>query len=121
MDTAFIILALLFVKHFVCDFVVQYPYMVQEKGTYGAAGGIHHALLHFLGTFFVLVWFIHPFWAAVWAAVDGVVHYHIDWAKMNINRVWKYTIEQPQFWAWLGADQLAHSLTYVAMTAIIVS
>jgi len=32
---------------------------------------------------------------------------------MNINKRYGYTIEMTQFWAWLGADQLAHSLTYL--------
>jgi hypothetical protein len=47
--------------------------------------------------------------------IDGAIHYHIDWAKMTINRLRKLTIAKNEFWVWLGADQLAHSVTYLAL------
>jgi hypothetical protein len=47
--------------------------------------------------------------------IDFVFHYHIDWAKININKRYNYTPENPKFWVWLGADQLAHSLTYLML------
>jgi hypothetical protein len=50
-------------------------------------------------------------WIAVFMAfIDFVLHYHIDWAKMNWgNR----DMQNPKFWAHLGLDQLAHYLTYL--------
>lgn len=114
----FVILALLFVKHFVCDFVVQTSYMIREKGQYGSVGGIHHAVFHGLGTWAVLFIFVDTFSATVLALADSVIHYHIDWAKTKLSACcqmygWAY-------WVWFGLDQLAHALTYIAIVAIIV-
>lgn len=117
-DTIFIVLTLLTLKHFFCDFVIQFHYMVLEKGTYGAMGGIHHSAFHGLFTLFILMFFAPQY--AIWLAfVDFVVHYHVDWAKMNINRIKGYTPKDDGFWLWLGIDQLAHSLTYLGIVYFI--
>jgi hypothetical protein len=60
-------------------------------------------------------------YAAAMGLLDFVLHYHIDWSKININKRWNYTIEDPKFWAWLGADQLAHQLTYILITYLVIS
>jgi hypothetical protein len=114
MDLIFIILSLLFVKHFIVDFPLQKPYQWQNKGTYGHPGGILHAGLHALGTALCLVIFVHPVFAILFGVIDGVVHYHIDWAKMKINKHygWSATTHE-EFWVLLGLDQLLHSLTYI--------
>jgi hypothetical protein len=115
-DSIFIFLALLFVKHWYIDFVNQTDEEVQGKGTYGNAHGIMHSIKHGLGTGLVtLLFFTHFPTALALGFIDFLLHYHIDWAKMNINRAYNYTIQDKQFWAWLGADQLAHSLTYLLL------
>ncbi len=120
-DSIFILLALLFVKHWYIDFVNQSAEEVAGKGTYGNAHGVMHSIKHGLGTALVFWLFLSdPLMAIMLGVIDFALHYHIDWAKMNINRRWNYTIEQPQFWAWLGADQLAHSLTYLALVWMVV-
>ena len=110
----FSILSLLFVKHFIADFVLQFDYMVQEKGYYGKAGGIHHSFIHGFGTFLIFGWFFHPiaFWAGI---ADFLIHYHVDWAKMKLNHDKGYTPADREFWFWLGLDQMLHSLTYVIL------
>ncbi len=120
-DSIFILLALLFVKHWYIDFVNQSAEEVAGKGTYGNAHGVMHSIKHGLGTALVFWLFLSdPLMAIMLGVIDFALHYHIDWAKMNINRRWSYTIEQLQFWAWLGADQLAHSLTYLALVWMVV-
>lgn len=112
----FVMLALFGIKHFICDFWLQFPYMLNEKGIYGAEGGRHHALMHTAGTFLVLALCIPSIeWAVVFAFVDGFVHYHIDWLKTNIAQGLKP--DQNKFWFWLGLDQTLHYLTYVAIIA----
>lgn len=75
-----------------------------------------HSIKHGLVTFIIFAFFTVNFsFSVIIGVIDFVIHYHVDWAKMNINKRWNYTIEQPQFWAWLGADQLAHSLTYLGL------
>jgi hypothetical protein len=116
LETVFLLLALFGIKHFICDFWLQFPYMLSEKGVYGAEGGRHHALMHTAGTFLVLAVCIPSIeWAVVFAFVDGLVHYHIDWVKTNI--AYKYTPADDQFWFWLGLDQTLHYLTYIAIIA----
>jgi hypothetical protein len=112
--TVFILLALFGIKHFVADFLMQYDYMLREKGIYGATGGVHHAGVHACLTFLILV----PFVAGadqllILPLVDFVAHYHIDWVKQKLNRGYTYT--DRQFWIWLGADQALHYLTYVGI------
>jgi hypothetical protein len=65
----------------------------------------------------VIFWLFLTNWpfAVIIGFIDFALHYHIDWAKININKRWNYTVENPKFWAWLGADQLAHSLTYLGL------
>ena len=122
--TEFILLLLILfvIKHFICDFLLQYPYMLAEKGIYGAKGGIAHALCHAVGMlivlFLVLPWdfSVHLF-ALILAIFDGVIHYHIDWAKQKLNR--GFTPADRMFWVWFGADQTMHYLTYIAIIGII--
>lgn len=118
------------VKHFIIDFPLQGPYQWKNKGTYLHQGGIYHAMLHLTGTIIAI--------ASVFAftgqlnhstikiiplmgLLDGFIHYHIDWAKMNINqRMGWLPNTHPEFWWLLGFDQLLHTLTYVLIIAIIV-
>ena len=110
------ILALLQIKHWYVDFVNQSMDEVNNKGTYWHWTGMKHSVKQGIGTF-VCVWAIVGYayipFAIIVGLIDFVLHYNIDWAKMNINRRYGYTIEMPQFWLWLGADQLAHALTYL--------
>jgi hypothetical protein len=115
-DSIFILLALLFVKHWYIDFVNQSMEEVVGKGIYGNAYGIMHSIKHGLGTWFIFWMFIGDIeYSLLIGFIDFVLHYHIDWAKININKKYNYTAENPKFWAWLGADQLAHSLTYLGL------
>jgi hypothetical protein len=112
-DSIFALLAVLFVKHWYIDFVNQSNEEVQGKGIYGNAHGLMHSIKHGVATFLIF-WYVLNWQAAVILGfIDFVTHYHIDWAKININKRWNYTVENPKFWAWLGADQLAHSITYL--------
>lgn len=115
-DSIFILLALLFIKHWYIDFVNQSNEEVQGKGIYGNAHGLMHSIKHGVATF-IIFWAFALSWpfAVIVGFLDFFTHYHIDWAKMNINKRWHYTIEQKPFWIWLGADQLAHSLTYITL------
>jgi hypothetical protein len=106
-------LFLLFVKHFICDFPLQTsPWMYRNKGIYLHLGGITHAAIHGLGTWLVLFFFIGQ-QAIIYAAIDFVVHYHLDWLKLNINKKFNFLPDNGNgFWILLGLDQLAHHITY---------
>jgi hypothetical protein len=112
MNTIILLLALFGIKHFVCDFVLQFPYMLAQKGTYGAEGGIHHATIHGIWTWFILLPFLGTM-AVFPALFDAALHYHIDWAKQQLNKA--LTPADRMFWVWFGADQGLHYLTYIAI------
>jgi hypothetical protein len=118
-----VLLALFGIKHFVCDFVLQTNNMLSDKGIYGAPGGRNHAIAHAIGTFIVLVialpWRLDVHIVAIVLGIlDGLIHYHIDWAKTNLSS--KYTSKDREFWIYLGADQGLHYLTYVGIIAVLV-
>ena len=118
--TVFILLALFGIKHFIADFLMQYDYMLHEKGIYGAVGGVHHALVHASWTFLILVFFCSDANAIIALSfADFVLHYHIDYFKQKLNR--GLTSADRQFWVWLGLDQALHYLTYIAIIAITLS
>ena len=122
MTTVILLLALFGVKHFICDFLLQYPYMLAQKGSYGAIGGIAHAITHAVGTLIVLVlvlpWGLSAHIAALILSIfDGISHYHIDWAKQQLNK--GLTVADRMFWVWFGADQGLHYLTYIAIIGVL--
>ena len=113
-----IILTLLITKHFIVDFPLQTKFQYNNKGTYGHPGGALHALLHYFGTFIVLIFFVPGHIAIIMGFVDGIIHYHIDWAKMKLNAKLKWGPNtHEQFWWLLGLDQYLHYLTYIGIVA----
>lgn len=123
--TTYAILLLIFLlitKHAIVDFPLQTPYQWMNKGTYGHPGGNLHAGLHGIATIVIFSFFV-DYSIAIWIGVlDYAIHYHIDWAKMNINR-WKgwKADSHPQFWVLLGFDQYLHYLTYVGLVLLAVT
>ena len=137
-----ILMSLLLIKHYLFDFVFQGPYQHLNKGTYGHPGGLLHTGLHLLGTALVLLGFqVIGWWglptfsgpldaqfnlyvlSAPWKfiglilLVEGLIHYHADWLKVNINRIndW-HSSKDPEFWWLMGLDQLTHQMTYIVIT-----
>src|SRR5205809_532082 len=105
-----------FIKHFICDFPLQWAYQYKNKGTYGHPGGILHAAIHGAGTLVVCLIFGLPAWLAL---ADAVIHYHIDWAKMRLNAHWGLKPDNSEYFWWLlGLDQLLHYLTYAGLVWI---
>lgn len=106
-------------KHFICDFPLQYPFHYLNKGKYGHIGGIWHAAIHGFGTLFALLLCGVTGWFPIIATIaDFILHYHIDWAKMNINKYFKLKPDNSEyFWHLLGFDQLLHQLTYIGIMA----
>ncbi|NBX03225.1 MAG: DUF3307 domain-containing protein [Alphaproteobacteria bacterium] len=96
-------------KHFLCDFPLQTPFMYLNKGKYGHLGGISHATIHALGTAIICMFFGLPLWFAL---VDLLVHYHIDWAKNQLVKKYNLQPSSHYFWWLLGADQTLHYATY---------
>ena len=112
--TVFLLLVAFGIKHFLADFVLQFPYMLGEKGIYGATGGVHHALLHAAFTFFILVFVATSANEMIGlAALDFAIHYHVDFIKQQLNK--QLTTADRRFWLVLGLDQGLHYLTYIGI------
>ncbi|SDB07019.1 DUF3307 domain-containing protein [Bauldia litoralis] len=116
-----VVFTILQVKHFICDYPLQTHYQLKNKGTYGHPGGILHSGIQALGTIAAFI-AVPPTLGLGVAIVVGefLVHYHVDWIKANVMRRAGYTSDQSQFWWAIGADQLIHHLTYVAIGGILV-
>ena len=113
------ILLLLLAKHIVCDYFFQEVAGYTKKHIYLHSHGIEHAALHTASTFLVLyvLSFTTPI-SAVVALLDGVIHYHIDWAKLNIqgpapNILCRVTLNT--------IDQALHLVTYIAFALMLVA
>lgn len=141
-----ILLALLFVKHFVADGPLQTPYQLAYKGVWIHPGGLLHSGVHVgLSALCIMIWGVlfapaDASFATIMAATailllpfEFVVHYLVDYGKCAIeaNHNWsrveltadgarRIVIEDcdAYFVAFL-ADQLAHALTMIAMVAML--
>ncbi len=137
--------ALLFLKHFVADGPLQTSWQVRNKGIFGHPAGIAHAGTHVLGSAAAFALWPHvfgpsmeelqahlPFLGALLAA-EFVIHYFVDLAKCRLDAIFKCSergsgrkgdpilhIRSVLFFHLFLADQTCHSLTYVAMLAIII-
>ncbi len=116
------ILALLIlfqIKHWYADFVIQTYMQTVKKGVWLDPVGISHTIDHVWTSLLVLFLFslfvtINPVAILLVTAIEGVLHYTIDFVKV------KYGCKdntKPLFWNQFGMDQLAHQLTYIAIVA----
>lgn len=115
-------LALFQLKHYLADFHWQTPWMLSNKGSYGHPGGMAHAGAHGALSLPVLL-FAAPGMPAVIAILllaEIIVHYHIDWIKARDVDGRGLQHWDKRFWQYIGLDQAAHQLTYLAMLACIV-
>ena len=121
MESVFLLLILLQIKHWYIDFINQSSEEVRSKAIYGDHHGINHSAKHGIGTMFAIVCitgFPYIAFAAILGLLDSIIHYHIDWAKMNYgNR----DIQNPLFWNHLGLDQMAHQITYIGIAYLIIT
>jgi hypothetical protein len=113
MEQLLLLLALLQFKHWYVDFVDQTTEEIASKGIYGDQLGLNHSAKHAIGTMLCVLAITgidYVTLAGVVAFVDFVLHYHIDYAKIQYGNG---DIRTKQFWAHMGADQMAHQLTYL--------
>lgn len=116
--TLFILLIAFQIKHFVCDYPLQGTYMLGKFKKEGWELPLTaHAAVHFIGTFLIGLFFGFKIALAV-AALDFVVHFIVDKVKVEASRTTDST--KPQFWWYLGLDQMAHHLTHYVIIAILV-
>lgn len=111
-----LLLVALFIKHWYVDFVNQTYAEIVSKRVYGEWLGLYHSVKHGLGTV-LCVMFINPVLAIVVGILEVLIHYHIDWIKMNYG---ESDQSNKLFWTHFGLDQLAHALTYIGIVWLVV-
>ncbi len=111
-----IALVLLQAKHWVFDFLLQPGFIRKNKGSYGHPGGILHAVGHMLGSVPALI-ILAPSATVILviAAIEGLVHYHLDWSKELVAKRFGIGHQDASFWYLLGFDQFLHQLTYLGI------
>ena len=117
-----LLLLLLQLKHLIIDFPLQRPFQYLNKGIYGHPGGIIHSLAHGCGTYICFALCSLPFtWFAWWVVIaEMILHYHIDWAKVNYQKWMGWDMKtHEEYWWLLGFDQFLHQLTYIAIIALV--
>jgi hypothetical protein len=113
------LIASLQVKHFLCDGPLQTQAMVVSKSLYGDRMGLVHSALHGIGTLAVLAAFGFSLTLSLGlAALDLVLHYHVDYFKENIVKRAGWTSQDAKFWWALSADQMLHQLTYLFLVGL---
>ena len=113
MEIIIILLILFQIKHFVCDWVIQTEEEVKYKGVYLHPVGILHSAKHGVATF-LISFALFPFGIAMlFASIDFITHYHIDWLKQNYTKKFNLTVTDSKFWIAIGADQMLHQFVYL--------
>jgi len=114
-------LAIFQLKHFACDFALQTPRQIQAKGNYGQIPGLEHAGLHAIASLpALLVLTRSPLAIAIVVLSEFVVHYHVDWAKAQIDKRQNFRNTSTAYWVVFGLDQFIHQMTYLAIVFVFI-
>lgn len=127
----FLLIAIMYqIKHFICDYPLQTPYMLGKfkpgwefLGPLAAHCGVH-ALFTFTLSSYLLWDRESTFFFAGWlASVDFVIHFIMDRIKAGPKYLGRFKdMYHKYFWWSLGFDQMVHHLTHyfiIIMTFII--
>jgi hypothetical protein len=113
-------LALFEAKHFLCDFVLQTAYLYRNKGIYGHPAGFIHTGLHAVGSLpAILLIGGAPGLIAMIVIGELLVHYHVDWLKLYIDKHFRLRIDRSPYWIIFGLDQLLHQATYIVILVLL--
>jgi Protein of unknown function (DUF3307) len=116
----FLLVAALQAKHVICDGPLQTLAMVRAKSHYMRGLGLAHAGIHGAGTFLVLWLFgLDPTTAIIASGLELFAHYHIDYVKENVVKLFGWKVADGPFWWVLTFDQALHHFTYLAMGLVL--
>jgi hypothetical protein len=111
-----ILLVLLQVKHMFADFYMQTPRMLSARGIYLHMGRVQHVGIHMILSALVFIVVGAPVvFVVVLCTLEGVLHFHIDYAKGCHSDKWGHGPDKAAYWRAFGLDQALHQFTYVAM------
>lgn len=126
-SVALVLMVLLIVKHFIADFPLQTAYMLGKSKKEGwakplLAHSAVHAVLTFAvlfgGLLAVLPWGLALGIGITFSLFDGTIHFIVDMIKAQGFS--HYSTSDNKFWIALGADQMAHYLTYAFIVFMLI-
>ena len=115
----------LLIKHIIVDLAIQRstpPHIQKLKRFYCKWPWGHlHYINHCIGTFLVTWYFVNLFTAVIIAAIDYIVHWHIDYSKYRI--LVKFKIDNVpetyiRYWWIQTFDQILHYITYYILVIL---
>ena len=127
MTTTVLILLVLFqLKHFLADYPLQFQWMLKKGSNLRSEwipALLAHSYFHGAGTYsiFFIAYLLHlpgmekitALMAMGAALFDFCVHFIVDRIKASKQLGGRWSPDKPYFWWALGADQMAHHLTYI--------
>lgn len=104
------------VKHYVADYLMQPKWVLFAKGDMRRAGGYVHAAIHAVGSIpAYLIAGLELVDIAILCVAEFVVHYLVDFIKVDLSARSKGGPDTMIYWALHGGDQLLHQLTYAGL------
>lgn len=125
LEIPLMVIFLFTLKHLICDFLFQPPYMFLNKGILLHPGGLFHAIVNGIGTAIVLVILFPQISGAIClmlSLIELLIHYFVDYAKVKINTInhWE-PHTSPNYWFSLGIDQTAHYMSYLLIVYLVIT
>lgn len=116
----FALLIIFQIKQFLADFYLQRSYMLKKvRPGWNFVGPLaSHAAVHGVCTGLICLWARPEYW---WLCfVDFGVHFFIDRLRSSPRFLGRYSdVRESVYWWILGADQMLHHLTHIALIWII--
>jgi len=109
-----ILLALLFIKHFLVDFVFQTNTIAEKKGEQFNYLFIH-ALIHTFASALVLVFFTSITKTITIILFELIFHILFDFIKASKRLLGRFTFPHKLYFVSFGFDQLLHQLGYLVI------
>ena len=131
-DQIFLLLVIFQIKHWVCDYPLQTPFMLQKSQREDWAYPLFcHTRVHALFTLLISATFLSLYSdmsvqdyarVSVWLMfMDGVVHFIVDRVKAHPALGGRWKADNPKFWWALGVDQSLHHLTHYVIIYFLVT
>ena len=130
-EQIFLLLIAFQIKHWVCDYPLQTPYMLKKFQREGWVFPLFcHVRVHALFTLAISAVFLSMYSdmvvqdylrLSVWMMLlDGLLHFIIDRIKAHPDMGGRWKADNPKFWWALGGDQMLHHLTHYVIIYFLV-
>lgn len=118
LDSAFLLLFLLNVKHFIADWILQTNQIAKEKGS-NVDLLLLHSLHHVVGTILIVAIFTSIPTALIIGGIELFIHSLIDYFKSNKHFLGRFAFPSHAYFILLGFDQFLHQICYIGFVYFI--